>query len=271
MIEIKNLCFKYDNGYEALKNINMEIKEGQIIGLIGENGSGKSTLFLSILGINKKSQGDILFRGESISYKKTFMRDYRKKVNMVLQDPDKQIFYSDVYSDIAFGLKNLGLSDNEIKKRVNSSLEDLEISNLKDKAVHYLSYGQKKRLTIAGVLAMNPELILLDEPTAGLDPRLTKQMVKTIKKLKDNSKTILVSSHDMDFIYEVCDYIYVINKGQIISNGKPEEVFIDEEKIISAGLSLPMLVKLHVNTNLPLFKDEDRLYKYINKYKNNNQ
>ena len=103
MIEIKNLCFKYDNGYEALKNINMEIKERQIIGLIGENGSGKSTLFLSILGINKKSQGDILFRGESISYKKTFMRDYRKKVNMVLQDPDKQIFYSDVYSDIAFG------------------------------------------------------------------------------------------------------------------------------------------------------------------------
>lgn len=263
MIEIKNLCFKYDNGYEALKNINMEIKEGQIIGLIGENGSGKSTLFLSILGINKKSQGDILFKGKSISYKKTFMRDYRKKVNMVLQDPDKQIFYSDVYSDIAFGLKNLGLNDKEIDERINSSLETLEISNLKDKAVHYLSYGQKKRLAIAGVLAMNPELILLDEPTAGLDPRLTKQMVKTIKKLKDNSKTILVSSHDMDFIYEVCDYIYVINKGEIICQGNTSEVFLDQDKIRGAGLDLPTLARLHVNTGLPLFKNEDQLYKYL--------
>lgn len=267
MIEIKNLCFKYDNGYEALKNINMEIKEGQIIGLIGENGSGKSTLFLSILGINKKSQGDILFKGKSISYKKTFMRDYRKKVNMVLQDPDKQIFYSDVYSDIAFGLKNLGLNDKEIDERINSSLETLEISNLKDKAVHYLSYGQKKRLAIAGVLAMNPELILLDEPTAGLDPRLTKQMVKTIKKLKDN-KTILISSHDMDFIYEVCDYIYIINKGEIIGEGKTEEVFLDKDKIIDAGLALPTLVRLHLNTKLPLLRDEYKLYEYINKYKN---
>ena len=167
MIETKNLYFKYDNGYEALKNINMEIRKGQIIGLIGENGSGKSTLFLSILGINKKSSGDILIDGQSISYKKSFIRQYRKKVNMVLQDPDKQIFYSDVYSDMAFGLRNLKLTEDEIEKRITLSLEALEISDLRDKAVHYLSYGQKKRLAIAGVLAMDPEFILLDEPTAG--------------------------------------------------------------------------------------------------------
>lgn len=265
MIETKNLYFKYDNGYEALKNINMEIRKGQIIGLIGENGSGKSTLFLSILGINKKSSGDILIDGQSISYKKSFIRQYRKKVNMVLQDPDKQIFYSDVYSDMAFGLRNLKLTEDEIEKRITLSLEALEISDLRDKAVHYLSYGQKKRLAIAGVLAMDPEFILLDEPTAGLDPRLTRQMIKTIKKLKDNDKTILVSSHDMDFIYEVCDYIYVINKGEIISQGKTSEVFLDKDKIRGAGLDLPTLARLHANTGLPLFENEDELYSYLNK------
>lgn len=263
MIEIKNLNFEYNNGYLALKNINMKFDNKKIIGIIGENGAGKSTLFLNILGINKPSSGEILIDGEKLRYDKNFIKEYRQKINMVLQDPDKQIFYSEVYNDIAFGLKNLKLDEDIVEKRIDDALKTLEILNLKHSPTHYLSYGQKKRVAIASVIAMNPDIILMDEPTAGLDPRLTGQMKKTVQDLKNMDKTILVSSHDMNFIYEICDYIYVINHGENIKEGLPKEVFLDEELISNVGLEVPYLVKIHLHTDIPLFETEDELYEYI--------
>lgn len=263
MIEIKNLNFEYSNGHLALKNINMKFDNKKIIGIIGENGAGKSTLFLNILGINKPTSGEILIDGEKLRYDNAFLKEYRKKINMVLQDPDKQIFYSEVYNDIAFGLKNLKLDDKIIEERIDHALKTLQISDLKHNPTHYLSYGQKKRVAIAGVIAMNPDVILMDEPTAGLDPRLTKQMKKTVQDLKNMDKTILVSSHDMNFIYEICDYIYIIHSGENVKEGNPQEVFLDEKIISEVGLEVPSLVKIHLHTDLPLFSTEEKLYEYI--------
>ncbi|MDO5726248.1 MAG: ABC transporter ATP-binding protein [Tissierellia bacterium] len=264
MLEIKNLNFSYNKGQKALNNINLKADKGKIIGIIGENGAGKSTLFLNILGILKPANGEIYLDGEKLSYEKKYLKKYREKVNMVLQDPDKQIFYSHVYDDLAFALKNMKLPKEEIDLRIEKVSKQLGIENLLDKAVHYLSYGQKKRVAIAGVLSMEPEVLLLDEPTAGLDPNLTRQMIKLISDLKLLGKTVLISSHDMDFIYNICDYVYIMHKGEILTKGHKENVFLDEKLIYKANLEPPTLVRIHLNSNLPLCETEEELYKLIN-------
>lgn len=263
MIKIENLIYKYEDETLALNNINMDFDKGQIVGVIGANGAGKSTLFLNILGLLKPTSGKILVEGKSLEYSNKFMNEYRQKVNMVFQDPDKQIFFSRVYDDVAFALRNIGLSEEEVEKRVLKSLEDTKILHLKEKPVHFLSYGQKKRVAIAGVLAMNCELIMLDEPTAGLDPEMVENIFDLIMELKDAGKKIIISSHDMDFIYRVCDYIYILKKGEILVNGSKKEVFLQEDLIKEAGLVQPFLVRLHEKGGLGLHEYEDEAFKEI--------
>lgn len=262
MFRINNLTYKYDKKIKALDNITMDFEKGDIIGIIGSNGSGKSTLFNNLMGILKPTEGEILYKNNKLKYDKRSLYNLRKEVGIVFQDPEKQIFYSMVYDDLAFALRNIGMDEKSIKIRIDKALEAVNGKEFIDRPVHSLSFGQKKRVAIASVIAMNNELILLDEPTAGLDPESTKAIVEIIKSVHKKGKKIVITSHDMNLIYDICDYIYVLNRGKIISEGNVEEVFIEEDKIEEAGLELPWLVKLNKNMNLPLFRKEEDLYDY---------
>ncbi len=255
MIKIDNLEYSYEDGTKALANINFDLAKGNTIGLIGANGSGKSTLFLNILGILKPTKGLISFKDEKLRYDKKSLRDYRKQVTMVFQDPEKQLFYSRVYDDVAFVLRNLDYDEDQIKIKVDKALSVVNALDLKEKPTHFLSYGQKKRVAIAGSLVLDSQVLLLDEPTSGLDPNMTRDMIALINDLKEDKK-LIVSSHNMDFIYEVCDYIYVLSKGQIIGEGKANEIFLQADLIEKALLDKPWLVKIHEKLKLPLYKNE---------------
>ena len=262
MFKINNLTYKYDKNRKALDNITMEFDRGDIIGIIGSNGSGKSTLFNNLMGILKATQGEILYKNNQLKYDKKSLYNLRKEVGIVFQDPEKQIFYSMVYDDLAFALRNIGMDEKTIRIRINKALESVNGKDFIDRPVHSLSFGQKKRVAIASVIAMENNLVLLDEPTAGLDPESTKAIIDIIKSMHKKGKKIVITSHDMNLIYDICDYVYILNQGKIISEGNVEEVFVDEEKIEEAGLELPWLVKLNKNMNLPLFRKEEDLYNY---------
>ena len=262
MFKINNLTYKYDKNRKALDNVNMDFDNGDIIGIIGSNGSGKSTLFNNLMGILKATDGEILYKNNKLKYDKKSLYQLRKEVGIVFQDPEKQIFYSMVYDDLAFALRNIGIDEKNIKNRINKSLEAVKGQDFIDRPVHSLSFGQKKRVAIASVLAMDNELILLDEPTAGLDPESTRAIVDIIKNMHQKGKKIVITSHDMNLIYDICDYIYVLSKGKVINEGKVEDVFVNKDKIEVAGLELPWLVKLNKNMNLPLLRKEEDLYNY---------
>lgn len=261
MVSIEELQYKYEDGTIALDNISMDLSKGNIIGVIGANGSGKSTLFLNMLGLLKPTKGRINYNGKKLKYNKRFLREYRKDISIVFQDPEKQIFYSRVYDDVAFALRNLNIAEEEIEKRVVEALKQVKALDLKDKPTHFLSYGQKKRIAIAGILVMETKILLLDEPSSGLDPYMTKEIKRIVKNLSKEKK-LLISSHDMDFIYEVCDYIYILNTGKIVGQGIPKEIFLQTKLIEDSLLEKPWLVKIHENLKLPLFKSESELINY---------
>lgn len=261
MLKIKDLCFEYEDGKVALKNINIDGENGNVIGIIGANGTGKSTLFMNIMGILKAKSGSIEFDGKKLTYDKKSLREYRKKVNIVFQNPEQQLFYSDVYDDIAFALRNLNFTEKDIEKRVYDSLDRVNSLDLIKKPIHFLSYGQKKRVSIAGILALDGKILLMDEPTSGLDPEMTKDMKNIINEIK-NDRQVIISSHDMDLIYEICDYIYVIKDGEVTAHGKPEDVFIQTKVLAEARLDKPWLIKIYEKFNTPLFKSEEEFINY---------
>lgn len=265
MIKTKNLYYEYEDGTKALQNINLDTSKGKIIGVIGANGSGKSTLFLNIMGILKPTKGCVEYNRVPIRYDKSYLREFRKQVNIVFQNPDQQIFYSNVFDDIAFSLRNIDIGEDTIKEKVNLALEQVGCMDLINKPVHFLSFGQKKRVAIAGVLVMDSKVLLLDEPTSGLDPFMTKEIKEIILDIS-RDKNIIISSHDMDLIYDICDYIYVLSKGHIIDEGQPQRVFCNDDLIDEASLSKPWLIKIYENLNTPLFKDENEFLLFGRNY-----
>ncbi len=262
MLRTEDLTYKYEDNTIALKNVEINLEHGQIIALIGGNGAGKSTMFLNLMGILKPTEGTIFFDDKPLQYNKKYMYQYRQNVSLVFQDPDKQIFHSNVYDDVAFALRNIGLPEDEVKHRVDDALIKTKAYEFKDKAVHYLSYGQKKRVAIAGVIALDTQVILFDEPTAGLDPAMTEGIIEIITSLAKAGKKIIISSHDMDVIYAICDYGYILNHGQVIANGPIEDLFSMDEVLKDANLSQPWLMKIHKRLGLPLFRDEEKLFDY---------
>lgn len=262
MLKTKDLFYKYSDNTMALKDINIDLSMGNKIALIGGNGAGKSTLLLTLMGILKPTQGGIYYSGEAIEYSKNYKYKYRQRVSLVFQDPDKQIFYSNVYDDVAFALRNIGLDEDIVRERVEDALIKTGAMKFKDKPVHYLSGGQKKRVAIAGVIALKSEVILLDEPTAGLDPEMTMGVIDIINDLSKEGKKVVISSHDMDLIFKLCDYAYLLKDGEIIGDGRVEEVFVKDDLIKSAGLTAPWLIKVHKEMGFPIFRNEDNLFDY---------
>lgn len=215
-----------------------------MVSLLGENGAGKSTLFLHFNGILEPDEGEIFIDSEKLKYDKKSLIQVRQKVGIVFQNPDDQLFAPTVEEDVAFGPLNIGLSQEETQERVADSLKKVGMEGYEKKPPHHLSGGQKKRVAIAGILAMQPEIMVLDEPTSGLDPKGASDILKLLYKLNKEGITILISTHDVDAVPLYSDRIFVINKGEIIKDGSPEEVFKDIELIRSSNLRLPRITHL---------------------------
>lgn len=249
---VKNLTYIYDEGMpfasKAIDDISFEIKDNDFVGLIGHTGSGKSTLIQHLNGLLKPSSGQIIVNGFNITDKDLNLTEIRKRVGIVFQYPEYQLFEETVEKDIAFGPGNLGLDEEEISKRVRKSMEavGLDYETYKDKSPFDLSGGQKRRVAIAGVIAMNPEVLILDEPTAGLDPGGRDEIFNLIKKLhRDNNITIILSSHSMDDMAKLAQTIIVMNHGKIEFMGTPREVFTSHaDRLREIGLDVPQVLEL---------------------------
>ncbi len=245
ILEAQNLHYEYADGTHALKGIGLGIKKGQTTAVLGGNGAGKSTLFLSFNGIMKPTSGHILFKGTPIEYSRNGLKKLRSSVGIVFQDPDSQLFSASVFQDVSFGAVNMKLPEEEVRRRVNAAMERTGIIQLKDKPTHCLSFGQKKRVAIAGVLAMEPEVLVLDEPTAGLDPMGVAEIMQLLKEVQDElGMTVIVATHDIDIVPLFCDYAYVMNQGGIILEGTPKEVFASPDVLRKVHLRLPRIAHL---------------------------
>lgn len=265
MLEVKNLEYTYESGKKVLDGISLSTKNGAITMVIGENGAGKTTLFKNILGLLKRDKGDILVDGEELRYDKKSLLNYRKNVTMVFQDPDNQIFYSNVFDDTAFTLRNLGFDEETVKERVDNALRSANAYELKEMPVHFLSYGQKKRVAIASAIALGARYILMDEPTAGLDPVSIGILKKTIAGIAKNS-SLLISTHDMEFCYEMADYIYVVKDAKIIKEGSKYEIFKDEDVIKRANQELPLCVRVANALGVNFFDNNDQMIEELKTY-----
>ncbi len=215
-----------------------------MVSLLGRNGAGKSTLFLHFNGIHEPKSGEILIDGKVLEYDKQSLLQARQKVGIVFQNPDDQLFAPTVEEDVAFGPMNLALPIEEVEKRVADSLEKVGMAGFEKKSPHHLSGGQKKRIAIAGILAMKPEIMILDEPTSGLDPKGASHILKLLYSLNQEGMTILISTHDVDLAPVYSSKIFLINDGKIIKEGKPKEVFSDVEIVRKADLRLPRIAHL---------------------------
>ncbi|MDD4342937.1 MAG: energy-coupling factor transporter ATPase [Eubacteriales bacterium] len=250
-IIIKDLYYTYQKGtpYEthALKGVNLNINEGEFVGLIGHTGSGKSTLVQHLNGLVLPSSGFVQVDDLVTSDKKVKMRDVRKKVGLVFQYPEHQLFEETVEKDVGYGPENLGFSEKEKKKIVKDALESVQLDykSIKDKSPFNLSGGQKRRVAIAGIIAMKPKYLVLDEPTAGLDPRGREEILFQIKKLhKETGMTIVLVSHSMEDVARFADKLIVMHKGQIEMIGKPEDIFKHRDRLKEIGLGVPAVTEL---------------------------
>jgi len=238
IIQTENMCYTYPDGTSALNDINLEINKGDRVAIIGSNGAGKSTLFLHFNGILKPTSGLIRIYGESFNYNKKDLMKIRQKVGIVFQNPDDQLFAPTVVEDVAFGPMNLGLPIEEVDKRVKESLAMVGMSGLEKKPPHHLSGGQKKRVAIAGILAMKPEIMVMDEPTTGLDPQGAKQIMSLLYEL-NRDMSIIISSHDVEIITQFADKILILHEGKFIGQGSTEEIFNNPELVEKANLTIP--------------------------------
>ena len=246
-LSTENLSFTYPDGTQALKNINIEIEKGEKVAIIGPNGAGKSTLFSHFNGLTEPTSGCVKIEDKPISFEKDELLKVRQKVGIVFQDPNDQLFAPTVKEDIAFGPMNLGLSYDEVEKRVEDALKMVGMENYEDKTPHHLSGGQQKRIAIAGIIAMKPELMILDEPTAGLDPDGVEKVLNIMNQLNEEGMTLIISSHDIDMISKYADKIFVLYNGEIIESGNKNKIFSDMELLRKAHLRTPITTEILYN------------------------
>lgn len=246
-IQINHLTHIYNEGttFEkvALHDVNIEIQTGEFVGLIGHTGSGKSTLIQHLNGIISPTEGEILLDGENIHKDKMKLKEVRRRIGLAFQYPEYQLFETTVYKDVSFGPKNLGWTEEEIHASVVSALETVGISSdIYEKSPFELSGGQKRRVAIAGVLAMNPEVLILDEPTAGLDPKGRDEILAAIRKLhEERGITVILVSHSMEDVAKLVDRIIVMHRGQVAMTGTPREVFSHPMELEQMGLAAPQV------------------------------
>ncbi len=250
LISLKNVTHIYNKQNQevkALDNINLNIYKNEFIGLIGPTGSGKSTLVQLFNGLIKPTGGEVYVDGKNITQEKTNLKDIRKKIGLVFQYPEHQLFEENIYKEIAFGPKNMGFDQDLIKKRVKEavSLVGMNYNDIKDRSPFNLSGGQQRKIAIAGVLAMKPDLLILDEPFAGLDPEGRKQLAALLLRLyRDEKVTLILISHRMDEIARLTTRVIVLNEGKVILNNIPEKVFSQHKKLVEMDLDVPQITEI---------------------------
>lgn len=268
LIEVENLCFSYTDDKKALDNVNIQIKKGEKIAVLGSNGSGKSTFFLNLNGVLRPKSGTIKYKGNTIGYTRKELLNLRKNIGIVFQEVDNQIIAPTVMGEVSFGPMNLKISKKEVEERVSEALEAMDLLNLKNRAPHYLSGGEKKRVTIADILAMKPEIILFDEPSAALDPINCDMLEDTLNNISNQGITMLISTHDVDFAYRWAERIIVFCNGKIICDDIPENVFNNIEILNRANLKAPILLELYKELTInSIIKDEKVFPKTLKEFK----
>lgn len=246
IIEVENLCYTYDgNDERALDGMNLKIRRGRKVAFLGGNGSGKSTFFLCLNGIRRPDDGRILIDGTPVKYTRKGLLDLRRKVGIVFQEPDDQLFSASVYQEISFGLMNLGVDEAEAERKVERVIKELGITPFQDRPAHALSGGQKKLVAIADILVMHPEVMILDEPTAALDPKHTRIVQDIIGKLTESGITVLMATHDMDYAYGWADEIVLMHEGKVLRSGPPAEVCSDRQALEQTNLEMPSVLRLY--------------------------
>jgi cobalt transport protein ATP-binding subunit len=242
IVSVEDVKFSYPAGVSALKGVSLEIKKGEKVAILGPNGSGKSTLILLIAGLLNPTKGQIKVFGQP-----TTSKDFpklRSRIGLVFQDPDDQLFTPTVREDVEYGPKNLGLPAKVISERCDHILEDIGISHLKDRPPHRLSFGEKKKVSLATALILRPELLILDEPTANLDLLSRRGLIDLLNELNAEGTTIVISTHDVEALPELADRVIVVSHGLLLGRGEMHEVLQDVALLESAGLELPSIARL---------------------------
>jgi cobalt/nickel transport system ATP-binding protein len=245
ILEARDVRYRYPHGMEAIRGISFHVRKGEKVALVGPNGAGKSTLLLMFNGMLRPDSGVLLFDNQPIRYDGGSLRELRRRVGFVFQNPDRQIIAPTVYQDVAFGPTNLGLPDEKVRAAVEAALRNVGLSGFERRPPHQLSSGEKKRVAIAGVLAMDPDLLVLDEPTSNLDPAGSEDIMELLEELKENGKTIFISTHDVELAYPWADRVILLRGGEILQEDSPDMAFADANLVRKARLSVPVLLDLH--------------------------
>ena len=246
VIQAENLSYSYEeNDRKALDGLSVRIGRGRKVAFMGGNGSGKSTFFLCLNGILRPDEGRVLIDGEPVSYTRKGLLDVRKKVGIVFQEPDNQLFSASVFQEISFGILNLGVDEETARREVEKVIRELEITPFQNRPAHALSGGQKKQVAIADILVMHPEIMILDEPASALDAAHTKKVHELIRGLTEQGITVLMSLHDIDYAWAWADEIVLMHEGKVMKQGTPREVCEDEEALKKAGLARPGVRRIY--------------------------
>ena len=243
VLQVNDLCYSYDDNNMALDGVSVSIYSGEKIAVLGSNGAGKSTFFLNINGVLSPEHGEIFYHGTKITKKS--LPQLRKNIGIVFQDADNQIIASSVRAEVSFGPMNLKLPREEVVERVNMAMEYMNIMEYGDRPPHYLSGGEKKRVAIADIIAMKSDVIIFDEPTAALDPLNAVMLEEVLEKLSAEEKTLLISTHDVDFAYRWAERVLVFSDGQIIADGTPLSVFQNDQVVKQASLTRPVMLDVY--------------------------
>ncbi|KIL98172.1 ATPase component CbiO of energizing module of cobalt ECF transporter [Paramagnetospirillum magnetotacticum MS-1] len=248
ILEAVGLNYFYPGGVAALAGLDLAVERGRRLAVLGPNGAGKTTLLLHLNGTLRPSGGAVRLDGEVMGYSRAALTGWRKRVGLVLQEPDDQLFAATVAEDVSFGPLNLGLSEAEARQRVEAALDALGISDLAGRATHMLSFGQKKRVAIAGALAMEPEVLLLDEPLAGLDHQGAKRLLAALDALARAGTTLVFTTHDVDLAYGFAERVALFQNGAVIAQGEAGAVLSQRSGLAMCGLEPPLLLELGVKT-----------------------
>ena len=268
LLKIENISYRYDHRYLALNNVSATFSAGERVAVLGCNGAGKSTFFLCCNGVLRPDSGKIFYKGTEISGSKKDLLTLRQAVGLIFQDPDNQIIAGTVESEVSFGPMNLRLPQEEVSRRVNLALEQMNISKYRDYAPQYLSGGEKKRVSIADILAMLPEIIMLDEPTASLDPQNTDALEGILEMLSNEGKTVIISAHDVDFAWRTAQRAIVFSQGEIIADADVCDVFSSVETLEKAGLRKPLLYEMFEHMqNCSLYSQNIKIPRTIDEFK----
>ncbi|MEC0225528.1 energy-coupling factor ABC transporter ATP-binding protein [Paenibacillus alba] len=245
IFETLDISFSYPGTKaKALNKLKLAIPEGKKTALCGHNGSGKSTLFLHAIGIHSPASGQVLWNNTPLTYNRKELKQLRQDIGLVFQDPEQQLILNTPYEDVTYGLRNAGIPEPEIKLRAEAILRTMRIEHLAHTPIHHLSLGQKKRVALAGVLVLEPKLLLLDEPTAYLDRISEQQLIEELDRIHRRGITLVMATHDMNLAYAWADWILVLDQGQCVMAGTPAEIFSNTQAIQSLGLDKPMLLDL---------------------------